>query len=62
MPYPQFDRSRLTIQPLSQRQHDLDPETHGVWQPAREFKDELLWKGVLTTSPLTFEIIDRYNA
>lgn len=24
MPYPQFDRSRLRIQPLSQRQHDLD--------------------------------------
>jgi hypothetical protein len=24
MPYPQFDRSRLTIQPLVQRQHDLD--------------------------------------
>src|SRR5262249_20310371 len=24
MPYPAFDRSRLRIQPLSQRQHDLD--------------------------------------
>src|SRR5215472_9458486 len=24
MPYPQFDRSRLTIQPLAQRQHDLN--------------------------------------
>jgi hypothetical protein len=24
MPYPVFDRSRLTIQPLAQRQHDLD--------------------------------------
>jgi hypothetical protein len=24
MPYPQFDRSRLKIQPLAQRQHDLD--------------------------------------
>jgi hypothetical protein len=24
MPYPLFDRSRLTIQPLSKRQHDLD--------------------------------------
>ncbi len=24
MPYPRFDRSRLKIQPLSQRQHDLD--------------------------------------
>jgi hypothetical protein len=24
MPYPQFDRSRLAIQPLAQRQHDLD--------------------------------------
>jgi hypothetical protein len=24
MPYPQFDRSRLRIQPLAQRQHDLD--------------------------------------
>ena len=24
MPYPAFDRSRLTIQPLAQRAHDLD--------------------------------------
>src|SRR5947209_6079917 len=24
MPYPAFDRSRLKIQPLAQRQHDLD--------------------------------------
>jgi hypothetical protein len=24
MPYPAFDRSRLRIQPLAQRQHDLD--------------------------------------
>ena len=27
MPFPQFDRSRLRIQPLSQRQHDLDLST-----------------------------------
>src|SRR5262249_61434000 len=24
MPYPLFDRSRLVVQPLSRRQHDLD--------------------------------------
>src|SRR5947207_12220082 len=27
MPYPAFDRSRLRIQPLAQRQHDIDLST-----------------------------------
>ena len=39
--------------------YQVDPATHGVWQPPKEFKDELLWKGMLKTSPLAFEITDK---
>jgi hypothetical protein len=39
--------------------YQVDPKTHSVWQPPKEFKDELLWKGALKTSPLTFEIADK---
>jgi hypothetical protein len=39
--------------------YQVDPESHGVWQPPKEYKDELLWKGTLKASPLTFEITDK---
>jgi hypothetical protein len=39
--------------------YQVDPATHGVWQPPKEFKDELLWKGAVKTSPLAFEIADK---
>jgi hypothetical protein len=38
--------------------YQVDPETHGVWEPPKGFKNELLWKGALKTSPLAFEITD----
>ena len=39
--------------------YQVDPKTHGVWQPPKEFKNELLWKGALKTDPLAFEITDK---
>jgi len=30
--------------------------SHGVWKPPADFKDELLWKGEITCSPLEFEV------
>lgn len=38
--------------------YQVNPETHGVWQPPKEFKNEFLWKGELKTSPLVFEVAD----
>jgi hypothetical protein len=39
--------------------YQVDPESHGVWQPPADFKTGLLWKGKLTSAPLTFEVSDR---
>lgn len=39
--------------------YQVDPKTHGVWQPPKGFKDELLWKGAIKTSPLAFEITNK---
>ena len=36
--------------------YQVSPETHGVWQPPKEFKEELLWKGVLDSHPVEIEI------
>jgi hypothetical protein len=39
--------------------YQVDPESHGVWQPPAEFKSGLLWKGKLTSAPLKFEVSGR---
>ena len=39
--------------------YQVDPKTHGVWMPAADFKDALLWKGALTSAPLEFEVSAR---
>jgi hypothetical protein len=39
--------------------YQVDPQTHGVWQPPADFKDALLWKGELTSGPLDFEVSGR---
>jgi hypothetical protein len=36
--------------------YQVNPTSHGVWKPPADFKPEQLWKGVLTTTPLSFEI------
>jgi hypothetical protein len=38
--------------------YQVDPETHGVWKPPDGFRDELLWKGRLETSPVAVEFTD----
>jgi hypothetical protein len=37
--------------------YQVDPETHGVHLPPEEFKDQLLWKGSITSEALNLEII-----
>src|SRR5262249_45305378 len=37
------DGRRYTLELLYQ----VNPESHGVWKPPGDFKDELLWKGTL---------------
>jgi hypothetical protein len=39
--------------------YQVDPESHGVWEPPADFKMELLWKGKLTSAPLKFEVSGR---
>jgi hypothetical protein len=36
--------------------YQVNPGSHGVWQPPADFKKELLWTGELTSSPLAFEV------
>jgi hypothetical protein len=36
--------------------YQVNPKSHGVWEPPAEFKDELLWKGEITCSPVEFEV------
>src|ERR1043166_5387879 len=36
--------------------YQVNPETHGVWQPPKEFKEDQLWKGVLDSHPVEIEI------
>jgi hypothetical protein len=36
--------------------YQIDPDSHGVWDPPADFKDELLWKGTLTSAPLEFAV------
>jgi hypothetical protein len=36
--------------------YQVNPETHGVWQPPKEFKKEQLWQGVLDSRPVEIEI------
>ncbi|MCI0699906.1 MAG: hypothetical protein L0241_02350, partial [Planctomycetia bacterium] len=33
--------------------YQVNPKTHGVWQPPKEFDDEMLWHGVIASNPLT---------
>jgi hypothetical protein len=39
--------------------YQVDPRSHGEWEPPADFKDELLWKGEMTSAPLEFEVSDR---
>jgi hypothetical protein len=39
--------------------YQVDPESHGVWQPPADFKLEQLWKGKLSSAPLKFEVTGR---
>ena len=36
--------------------YQVNPKSHGVWEPPAEFKDELLWKGEITCGPVEFEV------
>jgi hypothetical protein len=36
--------------------YQVDPKSHGTWKPPADFKDQLLWKGELTTAPLEFKV------
>jgi hypothetical protein len=46
------DGQRYTVE----LRYQIDPDSHGVREPPTEFKDELLWKGSLTTAPIEFEV------
>ncbi len=39
--------------------YQVDPKTHGVWKPPADFKEDLLWKGAMTSSPMQFEVADK---
>ena len=39
--------------------YQVNPKSHGIWKPPAEFKEELLWKGEMTSSPLEFEFADK---
>ena len=39
--------------------YQVNPDRHGVWKPPADFKEELLWKGELTSSPVDFEIAEK---
>ena len=49
------DGRRYTVELLYQ----INPESHGAWEPPADFRDELLWRGKLTTAPLEFEVSAR---
>jgi hypothetical protein len=49
------DGQRYTVE----LRYQVDPESYGVWKPPEDFKDEVLWKGSLTSSPLRFEVSAR---
>jgi hypothetical protein len=42
--------------------YQVDPKSHGVWKPPADFKEDLLWKGVLTSSPIEFKVSRRLSA
>jgi hypothetical protein len=33
--------------------YQVNPKTHGIWQPPKDFDEEMLWHGVITSNPLT---------
>jgi hypothetical protein len=39
--------------------YQVNPKSHGVWEPPADFKNELLWKGELTSAPQEFEVSAR---
>jgi hypothetical protein len=47
------DGTRYTVEV----RYQVDPNSHGVWMPPEDFKNELLWKGSLTTAPLEFAVL-----
>jgi len=46
------DGQRYTVE----LRYQVDPKSHGVWEPPADFKDELLWKGNLNSATLEFEV------
>jgi len=46
------DGRRYTVE----LRYRVNPQSHGVWQPPADFKDQMLWKGELTSSPLQFAV------
>jgi RNA polymerase sigma factor (sigma-70 family) len=38
--------------------YQVNPETHGVWQPPTGFKEGLLWKGAIDSPPVSFTVGD----
>ena len=46
------DGQRYTVE----LRYQVDPKSHGVWKAPADFKDELLWKGTLTSAPVKFEV------
>jgi hypothetical protein len=43
---------------VSLRYH-VDPESQSAWEPPEDFKQELLWRGELRSSPVSFEIAEK---
>ena len=39
--------------------YQVNPKGYGVWKPPTDFKEELLWKGDMTSSPIEFEVADK---
>ncbi len=46
------DGKKYTAQLLYQ----VRDQTHGVWMPPKDFKEELLWKGQILSKPIEFEV------
>jgi hypothetical protein len=46
------DGQRYTVE----LRYQVAPESHGVWKPPADFKEELLWRGNLTSAPLGLEV------
>jgi hypothetical protein len=49
------DGRRYTVE----LRYQVGSKSHAIWEQPAEFKDELLWRGVLTSAPLEFEVSDK---